>query len=282
MICLIIFSTLTFFLYADDAKVMRRIDCAYDCLLLQRDIESFAVWCDLWQLKLNVSKCVYVRFGLAHRPAFVYCVNGVPIQDVVFTKDLGVVFDSKLVFSEHCNIVACKGFARANLLLRGFHSRDRSLQMRLFNTFVRPVLEFNSAIWSPHLKKNIISVERVQRHFTKNLRGLKYIPYSRRLFLLKQPTLELRRTRADLILLYKILHGFVDPNLRKLFNLATDVSNRLRGHALKLQVPKPNSDLLKYDFVYRVIGCWNSLPAAVCEAKSISLFKQRLTDHIMS
>jgi hypothetical protein len=76
---------------------------------------------------------------------------------------------------------------------------------------VRPVLEYNSPIWSPHLTKNIISVERVQRHFTKNLKGLKYIPYNKRLILLEQPSLEQRRTRADLIFLYKILHGLVDP-----------------------------------------------------------------------
>ena len=57
----------------------------------------------------------------------------------MFTKDLGVIFDSKLVFSEHCYAVASKGFARANMLLRCFHTRDRTLQMKLFNTFVRPV-----------------------------------------------------------------------------------------------------------------------------------------------
>ena len=54
------------FLYANDAKILKRIDCRLDCLLLQRNIDSFATWCDLWQLKLNISKCAYVRFGVAH------------------------------------------------------------------------------------------------------------------------------------------------------------------------------------------------------------------------
>ena len=35
------------FLYADDAKILKRIDCRLDCLLLQRDIDSFTAWCDL-------------------------------------------------------------------------------------------------------------------------------------------------------------------------------------------------------------------------------------------
>ena len=148
------------------------------------------------------------------------------------------------------------------MLLRCFHTRDRTLQMKLFNTFVRPVLEYNSPIWSPHLFKNIISVKRVQRYFTKNLRGLKYIPYNKRLLLLEQPSIELRCTSADPIFLYKILHRLVDTSLKKIFTAFVDVS-RLRGHAFRLMAPRPNSDILKYDFVYRFIICWNSLPSFI-------------------
>ena len=246
------------FLFADDTKILKRIDCRLDCLLLQRDIDSFAAWCDLWQLKLNISKCVYVRFGVAHWPTFPYCITNVLLHESLFTKDLGAIFDSKLVISEHCKAVASKGFACANMLLRCFHSRDRTLQMKLFKIFVRPVLEYNSLMWSPHLFKNIISVEHVQRYFIKNLRGLKCIPCNKRLLLLEQLSLELRRTRANLIFLYKILHGLVDTSLKKNFVAFTDVS-RLRGHAFRLVAPRPNSDTLKYDFVYRSITCWKSL-----------------------
>ena len=47
------------------------------------------------------------------------------------TKDLGVVFDFKLTFSEQCQKVANEGFARVNTLLRSFHSRDRNKQIKL-------------------------------------------------------------------------------------------------------------------------------------------------------
>ena len=57
------------------------------------------------------------------------------------TKDLGVVFDHKLTFSEQCHNVAKKDFARVNTLLRCFYSRDRNIQFKLFNTFVRSILE---------------------------------------------------------------------------------------------------------------------------------------------
>ena len=85
--------------------------------------------------------------------------------------------------------------------------------------------------------------------FTKNLCGLKSLPYNHRLAILKQPTLQSRRTRADLIYLFKILNGFVVNDLKQLFVLSSTVSvcdMQLRGYAFKLFVPKPRTDMLKF------------------------------------
>jgi len=270
-------------MYADDAKVFKRIDCRLHCMLFQRDLDSIANWCALWQLKLNVSKCLSVRFGLVDRPSLDYSISGTPLQKVTSTRDLGVVFDSKLSFSEHCHKISNKGFSRVNMLLRCFHSRDRELQIRLFNAFVRPILEYASSVWSPHLVQDVTVIERVQKHFTKCLRGLHNKSYTERLSILNQSSLKARRTRADLIFLYKIIHGLVDVNLKKLFTLSADVTvcNRtLRGHALKLQRPKPRTDMLKFDYVYRVIDDWNALPVAIAEAMSLSIFKQKLSAYL--
>ncbi len=272
------------FLYADDAKIMKCINSKLDCILFQQDIDSVVDWCASWQLKLNISKCLFIRFGLVDRPLFDYCMAGMLLKKVSSTNDLGVHFDSKLTFSAHCNSVANKGFMRANMLLKCFHTRDRDLQIKLFNTFVRPILEYNSPVWSPHMLKDITAIERVQKFFTKNLRGLRNIPYKQRLIILNQSTLQSRRIRADLIYLFKILHGFVDMNLKSLFTMASSVSTcdrSLRGHAFKLYVPKPRTDLLKYSFVYRVVKCWNSLPSIVCDTMSLSIFKNRLTEYLL-
>ena len=39
--------------------------------------------------------------------------------------------------------------------------------------YVRPISEYNSVIWSPVLKKDIVSIEKVRRRFTKRLPSLK-------------------------------------------------------------------------------------------------------------
>jgi hypothetical protein len=254
-----------------------------DCINFQHDIDAISAWCVLWQFKLNVSKCLCIRYGLVDRPLSDYSMSGVVLNRVVATNDLGILFDTKLLFSAHCHSIANKGYMRANLLLKYFYTKDCNLMIKLFNTFVRPILEYNSPIWSPHMIKDISVIERVQNFFTKHLRGLNNTSYELRLAYLKQPTLQLRRIRADLIYLFKILNGFVDSNLKKLFVLSNNISAHdmnLRGNAYKLFVPKPRTDVSKFSFVYRVAKSWNSLPTEVCDTKSLSVFKNRLTDYL--
>ena len=75
----------------------------------------------------------------------------------------------------------------------------------LFKSLVRPHLEYASCIWSPQLKRDKVSIERVQRRATKLVPELKHLPYSSRLQQLGLPTLTYRRRRADLIETYRII-----------------------------------------------------------------------------
>ena len=77
---------------------------------------------------------------------------------------------------------------------------------------VRPLVEYNSIIWSPHLKQDIEAVESVQRRFTRILPGFKKFSYAERFKRLNLPSLELRRLHCDLLWCYKIMFGHVDIN----------------------------------------------------------------------
>jgi hypothetical protein len=269
------------YIYADDAKLLKSINCQLDCILLQQDLDAVATWCSTWQLTLNVAKCFFNRFGLANKPLFSYTLTGTELLHTPIINDLGVAFDSKLDFSSHCHKVAAKGFARANMLLKCFYTRDRSLQCKLFATFVRPILEYNSPIWSPHFAKDIKAIERVQKYFTKHLKGLQNKTYKERLSILKLPSLECRRAYADMIFLYKIIHGMSDPSLQHLFP-PTDLNSNifLRRHPFQLFLPKPRSDLLKFSFRYRAAKLWNTLPEHICKSTSIAQFKKLVMTYL--
>ena len=48
-----------------------------------------------------------------------------------------------------------------------------TLLVRAYTTYVRPLVDYNSIIWSPHYKQDIERIESVQCRFTERLPGFK-------------------------------------------------------------------------------------------------------------
>jgi len=78
------------------------------------------------------------------------------------------------------------------MIIRCFVPRNTDLLVRAFTTYGRPLLEYNSVVWSPYLKSDIELIENVQRRFTKRLKGLSALSYDDRLKLLNLERLEIR------------------------------------------------------------------------------------------
>ena len=79
----------------------------------------------------------------------------------------------------------------------------------------------------------------MQRCETKQLPGMKNSPY-KRLQRLKLPTLAYRRTRGDMIEVYKLLQGKYDSDVSNIVKLHKDSDTRegTRGHSLKLFIER--------------------------------------------
>ena len=173
-------------------------------------------------------------------------------------RDLGIQVDDKLKFSEHINLIVSKALSRSYLLRKCFVSRNRDNLVKGFTVYVRPLLEYCSTVWSPHLHKDIEAIERVQRRFTKYLPGLWKHDYTERLTIVGLERLEIRRIRFDLIMAYKIIFGLTCLQLEDFFKFSPSVSTR--GHDYKLLVSGAKCDTRKYFFSIRTCKIWNDLP----------------------
>ena len=143
---------------------------------------------------------------------------------------------------------------------------------------MRPVLEYGNSVWCPYLRKNIDSIEKIQRNFTKCIIGMKDLEYGDRLRALKLPSLEFRRVRGDMIEVFKILNNFYDPLTTH--SLLTLDNSTTRGHVFKLEKFAFKSTKYQYFFTNRIINLWNNLPDHVVNAKSINNFKNKLDGHL--
>ena len=212
---------------------------------------------------------------ISNRPSTIpdhYQINLVALSHQAEIKDLGILFTSKLNFSNHISSIIGKAKQRLFLLRKSFTYSNNEALILAFKTYVIPILEYCSPVWSPHSQSEITRIESVQRGFTKKLKSFENLSYSERLSKSGLYSLEYRRLLADLSLTFKVLHGLTVADLD--FQLAP--GSRTRGHSWKLTMPKARLNSRLFFFSVRVVKVWNALSDDTVNADSLALFKTKL------
>ncbi len=119
-------------------------------------------------MELNPDKTKVLSIGNYHIE-FEYTLQGSIIERVSHMKDVGVTIQSNLKYTVHCNVIIRRAHFVMRNIFNTFKNQDCMFYLKLFLTYVRPVLEYASQIWSPILKENINRIENVQRYFTRRL-----------------------------------------------------------------------------------------------------------------
>ena len=78
-------------------------------------------------------------------------------------KDLGVVIQENLSPEKHINRIFGDTFMMLRNMRMAFHFLDKAMMRKTITTMIRPELEYAEVIWSPHKKKHVLKLERIQR-----------------------------------------------------------------------------------------------------------------------
>ena len=113
-------------------------------------------------------------------PSWTYNLGENIISIAKEEKDLGVVMQDNLSLEKHKNRIFGDTFMMLRNIRMAFHFPDKDMR-KIITTMIRPKLEYAKVIWSPHKKKHVLKLERIQRIATKIVPELENLPYEERL-----------------------------------------------------------------------------------------------------
>ena len=191
-------------------------------------------------------------------------------------KKTGVIISDTLKPAAQCAKAAKTANSVLGQMSRSFHFRDKHVWIRFQKTFVRPHLELCVQAWCPWYENDCEVLERVQKRAVDMVVGLKATGYHDKLKELNLPSLRERRSRGDMIQIWKYQHGVSLGGSNILQTTSADHTRRTRHTKKPLNISWDNArlEIRKNFFVSRCVDSWNSLPERVQNAESLNDFKR--------
>ena len=110
---------------------------------------------------------------------------------------------------------AKKANASLSFIRRNTYFCSHSVKLDAYKTYVLPIMEYTSFVWSLHTAININKLESVQRRTTRFVMSNydRYSSVSKMLSMLHLSWLEEKRNAYSLSIFYKIINNLVDVSL---------------------------------------------------------------------
>lgn len=155
--------------YADDLKIYSTVNTPQDCIKMQTNLAIIFQWSKLNKIHLNIEKCSVVSFTRCVNPIlYDYTVGSELITRRDSMKDLGILFDSKLTFSEHISTICLSASRLLGFVIRSARNFNNiNTITTLYYALVRSKLEYASVVWYPFYTYQQLSIERIQKRFLK-------------------------------------------------------------------------------------------------------------------
>ncbi|MCG8035226.1 MAG: reverse transcriptase family protein, partial [Candidatus Thiodiazotropha taylori] len=266
-------------LFADDCILYRQIRSDTDQQLLQEDLHALAKWEQKWGMSFHPQKCSVLRVTRSRNPRTQdYVLKGVTLSTDSSTKYLGVDIQTDLGWRSHIDRVTKKANSMLGFIKRNLHSTSQETKTNAYISLVRSNLDYCSTVWNPHHKSLTSKLEMVQRRaarfVTSRYRNTSSV--TDMLAELNWETLEIRRQKMQLVMLYKIIHHLVDINSSPYLIPAKSLPRS--SHNTRFLQHHASTDTYKFSFSPRSIPTWNALPASVAETHSLASFKSGLSN----
>ena len=268
------------FLFADDASLLKLFNNINEAIAsINQDLQHLSQWAHIWRVTFNALKTVFmiISMRLGH-PNPVLLLNGVPIQQVQQECYLGMVLTSNMSWKNHILKQTAKASKKIGILYNMKNKLSRSAKSKYYISFIRPILEYGSAVFDNCTAFDSNTLERAQRRAARLCTGA-FKRSSSKLLLddLGWDTLSNRRKNAKLVLMYKITNGLTPPYLRALIpsqvQSATPYPLRNRSN---FRIPRARTQLMNNSYIPATLRQWNAQDPDLRNCRTLTTFKSKI------
>ena len=281
-------SPISYHFYADDTQLyisFSSSDSDQNLSQLSSTLDSVYSWFSANRLSVNPSKTEYLLIGSFQQRSKIISktisFHGTLLSPTTSCRNLGVIFDNDLSFSNHISKICSSSFYHIRQLRQIRSSLDSNSAILLANALVISKLDYCNSLYYNLPASSIQRLQRVQNalaravtpsvkwkdHISPTLRNLHWLPVQQRI------------SFKIACLTFKTLR---QQQPAYLFELLTpyNPSRTLRStNQQLLTVPKINSAAGRRSFSFAAPTIWNALPLALRTAPSFVSFRSALKTH---
>ena len=264
--------------YADDNHLSNSRKSA-DGLksILELDASRAVCWFNANNMDANPDKFQFIAMDRSGPIDLSISIDGNIIRSSDSMKVLGVTLDSKLNFDEHVSNICSKASAQINVLKRLSRYLNQNNRTKIYQSFITAKFTYCPAAWIFCGKQNSNKLERLQeralRFVFKDSKS-SYDELLRRGNFLSLAALRLKFLAIEV---YKSVNGLNPQYLNELFCLK-DTNYNFRD-SLKLKQDRFDTMKSGYkSFKYYGSKLWNAIPIEIKSAKSLNIFKRKITE----
>ena len=211
-----------------------------------------------------------------------FFINDITVPYCDKVKNLGVVFDSSLSWSNQVSSVCQKVYYALHRLYKFRSITPIATRIRLVNSLILPLFDYSLVAYCNLDSSSIDRLQVAQNNCIRYIYNLKrrdrVSSYYTKLGWLK---IKERQELQILIYCHKILHGYAPDYLNDLVTRMGSVSERTtRSHSLFLQAPLVGRDAPEKSFSVFAYRLWNGLKNNVCSLKNVATFRKNIENSL--
>ena len=254
----------------------REIRSPEDTNILQHDLDELHKWVVMWGMSFNPSKCHVMHMTRKIKPILKdYTLKGETLKTVESATYLGIELSSDLSWHKHITKVCNKANRTLGFVKRNIVTASTKAKQTAYQTLVRPQTEYAASVWDPKIAHHQHSIEMVQR------RAARWVcseygweaSVTEMIKKLEWETLEARRAKMRVLMMYKVVHQIVAVSSAQ---LTPRTSAARQNHPYTFHQLQAKQDYYLYSFFPWTIPLWNLLPCSIMETSSLDSFKAQL------